>query len=405
MDADTLARRLLLTEEGRRDPVPLFDALRALAPVHRTADGTWIVCGYEETSQVLRDRRLVHDHPRSPRLRAVADPGAHASLVSTGRNLLFLPEAEHARQRRIASPAFLRRRVQAREPAFRALADELVGRFVAAGGGDLVAAVALPYPGIVMGRLLGLPDAEVPRFRALVVHGSQVLELQLTEALVGELDRSFEAQLVLLRALVRERRAAPRDDLVSELLAAEDGGDRLDDEEVVHLARFLFAAGVETTSSAIAGAVALLVERPELQALARSEPSARPGLLDEALRLGGPAQLTARFATEPVELGGHVVPEGARVLVLLGAANRDPAAFPEPGRAVPSRDGPDHLAFGAGAHYCLGAALARMEIAAVVDALLDRTGAIEADGPAVVRPRLTLRGHERLPVRCRPGTP
>lgn len=402
MDADTLAWRLLATDEGRRDPVPLYEALRQLAPVHRTAQGSWVVSGYAAVAQVLRDRRFVHELTDSPRLRGIANPAAHPSLVATARGLLFLPEAEHARQRRIASPAFLRRRLGAHEPGFQALARELVGSFVAAGGGDVVASVATPYPARVMGRLLGLPDAEVPRFRQLVLHGSQVLELHLTEELLTELDRSFEAQLSLLRSVVAARRAQPGDDLVSELLLAEDAGERLTDDDVVYLSRLLFAAGVETTSSALAAAVALLVEQPELQARARLDPALVPLLVEESLRLHAPVQLTARMATEPVELAGQPIPAGARLLLLIGAANRDPSVFATPDRVSEPPHGGDHLAFGAGPHYCLGHALARMEIAAVVKSLLEQTSTIEADGAPVIRPRLTLRGHERLPVRCLP---
>ncbi len=254
----------------------------------------------------------------------------------------------------------------------------------------------------VIGAMVGVPEADWPQFRSLITAaaagieaGASVDELKAAEAANAEVYGYF-------RGLVDERRAQPRDDLLSDLLAVDDAGDRLSEPEVIVVAMLLFAAGFETTTNLIGNGTAALLRNPDAMARLWDDPGLLPSAVEEMLRWDSPVQLDVRTALEPADLAGEPVAVGTNVVTLLGAANRDPSHFTDPDRFDVARDEGPPMSFASGIHYCLGANLARAEGQEVFAALRERCRSMELDGPLVRRHRMTLRGFHAVPVSVTP---
>jgi cytochrome P450 len=377
--------------------------LAAVGPVVRVplpggASG-WLVTGYAEVREVLT-------HPRVLKQRGLfagpfvedLPPGVAAGLF---RHMLNENPPDHGRTRRLVAAAFTRRRVDALAPRIQQLTDVLLDQVDATVRADepvdLVDALAAPLPVRVIGDLLGVPEESFPRFRAWtrpLVTGVLAGREAYVDAAVGMLD--------LLRDLVAQRRAAPRDDPLSALVAARDAGDRLDEDELTSTGFLLLAAGHETTVNLIANGVHALLARPDQLALLRARPELLPGAVEELLRHDGPVHVTMPYRTSaPVRIGAVTVPAEEIVLPCLTAAGRDPARFSVPERLDVARTDGGHVAFGHGIHHCLGAPLARLEGRIALGTLLARfphlRPAVPAD--ALVRtPGLLMNGFAALPV-------
>jgi cytochrome P450 len=398
---EAIVRDLFFTPEGRSDPYPRYHRLRAAAPVHRSATlSAWLVGRYQDAFAALRDPRLGRDYPREMETRHGADWRKHPSLVSRERSMLDLEGAAHTRLRRLVSKAFTPRTVESLRPSIARTVESLLDRLAATGGGDFLDVVAFPLPVTVIGELLGVPEADRAQFRGLVRDGTAIFEARPSEAQFAAADAATLVIQDYFRDLIAEKRRRPDEALLSRLALAEDGGDRLSDDELVSMARLLFAAGFETTTNLLGnGLLALLRHSDELARL-RREPTHVAGLPDELLRYDGTAQLALRSALTAVTIGGETIPEGETILVLLGAANHDPARYADPDRLDVTRTDVAPLSFGGGVHYCLGAALARAETEITFRALLARFPALELAGTARFRDRLVLRGLESLPLAC-----
>jgi cytochrome P450 len=307
---------------------------------------------------------------------------------------------DHTRIRRLVSSAFTPRSVAGLEPWIRDLTGRLLEQADASAGFDLIDVLAFPLPIAVICHLLGVPAEDQASFRVWGHDVAATLEPQLTSAET----RSRSSELALtryLQNLVRQRRADPDDSLLSALVAAEEEGDRLSPGELVSTALLLLIAGFETTVNLIGnGTVALLGDRGQWRRLGE-EPSLVPGAVEELLRYDSPVQMTARTATEDVDIGGTVIAKGASVIVAIGGANRDPGMFERPDHLNIDRPNASrHLAFSLGIHHCLGAALARLEGRIAVEELTRRYPGLELAGPAARRELLVLRGFESVPVRA-----
>jgi cytochrome P450 len=279
------------------------------------------------------------------------------------------------------------------------LVDGLLDAF-GDGDVDLMDALAFPLPVTVIGEMLGVPAEDRPQFRPLVRASTAVLELAITPEALAEATAASNTMEAYFRDLVAERRARPRDDLLTQLIEAEDKGDQLTEYELISTAILLFAAGFETTTHLIGNGVLALLHNPEQLDRLRHDRSLLRPAVEELLRYDSPVQITARTAYEALEIGGQAVEPGSAVLALLGAANRDPQRFRDPDRLDLGRSEGSPLSFGSGIHYCLGAALARLEFAVVLDRLLDRFSTWElVGGPPRHRDSLTLRGLVDLRVR------
>lgn len=417
MSPDDVVATLFLTEEGIDDPAPLYHHLRSVSPLHDSATGALFLTRFDDCDRVLRDNRfgkaqISHSGTLVPqtdeaarfrqeqleRMQDERRPGSMLVLDS----MLFLDPPHHTRQRRLVSRAFTPRRVEALRASIRTLAERTVASLVEAGRADLLELVAFPLPVAVIGTMVGVPEADWPQFRSLITAqvaniepGATVEDLQLAEAADTEVAAYFWD-------LVADRRQNPQDDLLSDLIAVEEAGDTLSEGEVIAVASLLFAAGFETTTNLIGNGTGALLRNPAEQQRLWANPDLVPSAVEEMLRWDSPVQVDVRTATEPAAVAGRPVDEGKAIVMLLGAANLDPAHFPDPDRFDIGRDDGPLLSFASGIHHCLGANLARAEGQEVFRALHDRCHSIELDGELVRRDRMTLRGYRAVPVSVTP---
>ncbi len=404
---DEALAQIFFSDEGIDDPTPYYHQLRNDAPVHHSGTGAIFLSRFDDCREVLRDNRFGKSNRGGESMIPSSDPEAlavrqrqmDAAIANKqAASMLFLNPPHHTRQRSLVSRAFTPRRVEQLRGSIRTLAEDVVDAFVADGGGDLLDRIGFTLPVAVIGTMVGVPEPDWPMFRSLISASAAGIE---PGATVDDLLASEEAGKEV-RAyfddLVATRRAEPADDLLSDMLAVDDDGDRLSDGEVVAVATLLFAAGFETTTNLIGNGMGALLRNPEEMEKLWADRSLVTSAVDEMLRWDSPVQLDVRSAMEPADLLGEPVDVDQRVVTLLGAANRDPSHFRDPDRFDITRDDGPPMSFASGIHYCLGANLARAEGQEVFGALIDRCASIELDGPLVRRPRMTLRGFEAVPV-------
>ncbi len=381
----------------RADPYPFYDMLRSFAPIFYWEPwGLWFLTVHEDCQALLRDDRLGHFRPT-----ALAAPPTQAALWQMQANwLLTMNPPDHTRLRGLVQKAFTPRAVAELRGMIQGVTDMLIDRVEERGTMEVMADLAYPLPVTVICEMLGVPTADQARF-----HGwsaAIVRSLDLTED-EGVYNRASSAAAELtdyLDGLLQERRARPRGDILSALVAAEEAGDRLTKEELFGTCSLLLVAGHETTVNLIGNGTLALLRQPDQWRRLSAEPGITAGAVEELLRYDSPVQLTTRAVLQDVTYKGQTFPAGSFVAFLLGAANRDPAQFDEPGRLELGRANNKHLAFGGGIHYCLGAPLARLEGEIAFGTLARRLPRLALDGaePAY-RDNLTLRGLERLEVR------
>ena len=399
-DADALLLELVATPEGRADPYPRYAALRERAPVHRSTFGLWTLTGYDDCQQLLRHPGVGKNFSEAMDSMGLTatDNDVQDRFRNDRSNMLVTDPPDHTRLRGLATRAFTPRTVEALRPRIVTLVDELLDAF-GPGEVEVMDALAFPLPVTVIGDMLGVPASDRAMLRPLVRSVTAILELAVSPEALAEAAEA-DAQLARYFAdLVAERRADPRDDLLSKLIEAEDKGDQLTEHELISTAILLFAAGFETTTHLIGNGLLALLRHPEQLARLRADRSLLPRAVEELLRSDSPVQLAARTTYEDLTLGGQVIGAGSMVVAMLGAANRDPGRFHDPERFDVGRDEGPPMSFGGGIHFCLGAALARAEGQIVFDRLLDRFSTMElAGGPPAVRDSLTLRGLTDLRV-------
>ncbi len=369
------------------DPYPAFAALRARGPVHdHPVLGAPVAVTHAACSAVLRGRDL-------GRVWADAQPADRFGAFNLlHRNSLLEREGEpHRRLRGLVAGAFNRGHTARLEPAVRALADGLVAGLV--GGGDLVERVAAVLPVEVIAELLDVPEPARSALRDWSNAIVKMYEPGLPEPGRAAAERAAAEFVEALRGLADLRRRRPGDDLVSDLAA---GG--LDADELVGTAALLLMAGHEATVNALGNGVLALLRHPDQWARLRTDDSLTPIAVEELLRFDPPLQLFERTALRDTEVAGHPVPAGTRIAALLGAAARDPEAVDRPDELDVGRVRNPHLGFGAGVHYCLGAPLARLEIAAVLDALRVHLPGMVLAGEPERLPTFVMRGLRTLPV-------
>jgi cytochrome P450 len=391
----------------RDDPFPLFAEVRELGAVHPVtlADGhdAWLVVGYEEARSALNDPRLSKD------MHAALATGA--GVVAEGlpgpafaRHVLTVDPPDHTRLRRLVAVAFTPRRVEGLRPRVQALVDDLLDAIAAEGPDtrvDLVAAFAFPLPFTVICELLGVPQPDRARL------GRGLGALLVPTSTDEEYARAKEASdlvVAMLEALVEAKHATPGDDLVSALISARDGDERLTTQELLSTIFQLIVAGHDTTASLIGNGVVALLRHPDQLDELRSDPTRIAGAVEELLRYDAPVpHSTFRYATAPIDLGGETIPAGAQVIISLAAANRDGRQYVDPEELDLTRAERRHLAFGHGIHFCLGAPLARMEGQLALTSLLHRFPDLRLAVPSEELrwghgDGLVLRGLSELPV-------
>jgi cytochrome P450 len=389
-------------EENRRDPVPTYRRLRENSPIYRNRwQGTWVLSRYEDVTAVLRDPRFTTRRGELLPFRLMRHASrAHPDFVTLiDRNLLMIDGEEHRRIRGLVSKAFTPRRVEALRPRIEAAVEALLDDVAVRGEMELVHDLAHPLPVIVIAELLGVPLEDRDRFRVWSSEVAEVLDPLSGREGLDPVWRGAEGLAGYFRELLAERRRAPKDDLLSAMLASEEAGRGLDEAELLSLCGLLLAAGHETTTNLIGNAVLALLRHPGEKKRLLDDPSLIPGAIEEFLRFDSPVQLTDRVISEDLDFRGHRFRKGQLAVCLLGAANHDPARFPDPERLDVTRADRGHLAFGLGPHVCLGAPLARLEGELAIGGLLRRfpnfAGPTE---PPARRASVVLRGPTRLPL-------
>lgn len=365
----------LLSPAGRSDPFPLYAAAHRLGPVLPVTDDVFVVAGYAAADEVLR----------SPVFEIPSEPSSEPALQVMQRSILRANPPDHGRMRSLIAQVFTPRRVAGLRPAIEAAVDDLLDSLPAEV--DFMDRFAFQLPVTVICELLGVPADDRHRFRPLASDLTAALEL--SDAASSSADAAARELGEYFAGRIRDPGA---DGLVSALVAARDAGDgRLSDEELLANLILLLVAGFETTTDLLGNGLAILLREPDL--------TPDEAFVEEVLRYDSPVQVTTRTARNDTDVSGTSIPAGAGIVLLLGAANRDPARFPEPDRFDPSRTGNKPLSFGAGAHICLGNSLARLEATIAFSRLRERFAAITPAAEPTRRDRLVLRGYQTLPVR------
>jgi cytochrome P450 len=382
------------------DPYPILAGLRAASPFAEH-DGTFVVAGkHADISAVLR-----HPNASSERSKSLLAP-AVARRRRERPSFLSLDPPDHTRLRRLVSKAFTPRRIAQLEPRIREITVSLLNGAAAAGELELVSQLAYPLPVRIISEMLGVPVEDHPRFAgwsARLAHSLQPGFGVNQEEAVSRAEGAHAASdefAEYFGDLIARRRAHPANDLLTAMVQAEDNGEMLTGDELIATCVLLLVAGHETTVGLISNAVLALLRHPDQLALLQASPALAASAVEETLRYDAPVQMTARVAKGGMQVGDVSARDGALVLLLLAAAGRDPAVYPDPDRFDISRGAANHLAFAAGPHFCLGAPLARLEATVVLEAIARGMTEPKLDEASLAyKPNLNLRGPEQLVVR------
>ncbi len=394
------------------NPGPLFDQLREEVPVHLTPDGAWVLARHADCLSVLRDKSSSSDSltthaDKRPRSFNGSGRQAERELIEqTGvdnRPFLFRDPPDHTRLRGLVQRAFTPRRVNELAPFIASAAGRVIDAHLDGGTFDAVQDLAWSVPVAVICELLDIPASDHSSFQDQSARLARGLD---PDFLLTEEDRATRDGAILhfisyFSDLYAQRRAHPGDDLLSALVAARDGDDALSEGELLTTAILLLVAGHETTMNLISGSLLALDRDHDAQRALRTSGVDRVAV-DELLRMVSPVQLTARTILRDMTFDGQTIPEGSFVLLLVGAANRDPDVFDDPTRLQVTRDPNPQLGFGFGLHHCLGAPLARLEAQIVLQELFARTSSYEIVSPPHYRPNIVLRGLDRLDLVLHP---
>ena len=381
----------------RADPYPVLARLRDREPVHYDqVINRWVLTRPDDIEGVLRDRTMSVD-PRK------ANEGTFMRLFARfGEfSMLFQDPPDHTRLRALVTKAFTPRAVERLAPRIREIADELLGALAGRDRFDVMEAFAGPLPVIVIAEMLGVDPTDRLRFKRWSDAQALSLNPLLTDAQQEEVGRADDEFGAYLTGVLAARRAEPRDDLLSALIAAEEAGDQLTDGEIVTMCELLLAAGNVTTTDLIGNGVWALLRHPDQLQKLRADPALIPNAVEEILRFDSPVVQAVRIAMGDIEIGGCPIRRGESIMTSLAAANRDPGRHPEPDRFDVTRRDVSHHSFGGGAHFCLGAPLARLEGQIALAALLDRFPRLRLadDEPLEWRALPAFRGLARLWVR------
>jgi cytochrome P450 len=391
----------LVHPEVLANPYPHFARLRRDSPVCQVdPGGIWAVTRYADVMHVLKNPQLFSSAGLQ---RSMLPPWLDHNPVA--HSLLVMDAPQHGRLRALVSRAFGTSMLTRLEPLLRATAGQLVDAMLAQRTVDFLPALALPLPAAAVGHLLGLDASLYARFKLWSDDlGAVSATAEADHEGQKRIRHTIQEMEHYLREVVAERRRTPREDLVSALLQARVDGEALTDAELMAFLFLLLVAGFETTVNLLGNGAVLLADHPELLARLRAEPALVPSFIEEVLRYESPAQSTFRLTLEEVELGGVRLPQHSMLILLLGSASRDEAYVPDAERFVLERPQRGNLAFGHGVHFCLGAALTRLEARVALEALLPRIRSLSR-GPEPLQwtPSIQLRALTRLPVEVSPA--
>ena len=390
--------------EVQADPYPFYKRLREEDPVHwsEPLDG-WVLTRYDDVEAVLRDPRFSADRRRAQNRyaqEAMAAAEEHGGPIARANTMLSADPPEHTRMRLLISKAFLPRAVEKLRPHIQDIADELLDAADEPGRLDLLLDFAVPLPMIVIAELMGVPTADRAQFKRWSDDVVATLGGGLAAPEILERGAQSGRELAeYFREVIADRRREPKEDLVSVLVAGADQGDVLSEGQLLATCVVALIAGNETTRNLIGNGMLALLRNPDQLQKLWQDPSLVESAVEEILRYAGPVQATSRVATEDVQIDGQTVKKGQLVFIIVAAANRDPARFPDPETLDITRRNNHHVAFGSGIHACLGQPLARLEARIAFDTLARR---IPNPRLAIDQvewgPSFILRGLKSLPI-------
>ncbi len=388
--------------EFRENPYRFYRQLRQVDPVHWSdAFNFWVLTRYADCVRVLRHSQA-SANPRdweryNDYIEAIG--GAGAAVDMEQQWMLLRNPPDHTRLRKLVTKAFTPRVVERMRPHIQTIVDDLLDRAAAKGSCDIIRELAFPLPVIVIAELIGVPLEDRDQFKDWTGTLARSIDPVVTPEIVQAANSATESFMAYFTRLIAERRARPRQDMLSALIAVEEAGDRLSEEELLSNIILLFAAGHETTMNLIGNGLLALLRHPDQLARLRADPDLIRTAVEEFLRYDGSVQITARVALDKLEIGGKRIQQNQQILIVLGAANHDPAQFADPDRLDITREDNPHITFGHGIHHCLGAPLARVEAQVAINTLLRRMPRLRLARDQVEwREMVTLRGLRELVV-------
>jgi len=392
-----------LSPEFIRNPYPHYARMRTADPVHLNVHGSYVASRHAEVSLVMRDKRFGKDYVDRTIRRYGPKIMDEPIFRSMSHWMLQQDPPDHTRLRGLVVKAFTARRVEDMRPRIQAVVDQTIDAVIEKGHMDLIEDFAFRLPVTIICDMLGIPEEHREVFYKGSRDGGRILDpVPLTPEEIAQANMSNAMARMYFEQLFEMRRRNPGDDLTTQLVQAEEAGDKLSNEELTANIILLFGAGHETTVNLIGNGLLALHQNPDQLALLKANPSLISNAIEEFLRYDSSVQLTGRVTLEEIEdLGGKRIPKGETVLCLLGSANRDPAAYPDrPDELDITRPNVRPLSFGGGIHHCLGAQLARIEAEIAISTLLRRLPDLRLDDARNPewRPTFVLRGLKRLPA-------
>lgn len=392
-----------LAAEFRENPHASYREMRERDPVHWSPFlGFWVLTRYADCVAVLRDAKRFSADPRDLAIyeMLMQGGGENRPLMQMERKwMLMLNPPDHTRLRTLVAKAFTPRVVENLRPRIQEIVNDLLDKVQSCGAMDIIADLSYPLPVIVIAQMLGVPTEDRDKFKAWTTDLARTLDPVVSPEVLDAGDAAAVAFYDYFKTLVAKRRKDPQEDLLSALIAAEEQGDRLTEDELIATAVLLLGAGHETTMNLIGNGLLALFRHPEQLAKLKADPAWIQSAVEECLRFDGPVQMTARTALEDIEIEGKTITKGQQAVIVLAAANRDPAQFAAPDTFDITRKENSHIAFSHGIHYCLGAPLARAEAQIALNTLLRRLPKLRLHSEHLEwRETVTLRGLKALPV-------
>ena len=383
----------------RANPYPFYDTLREQAPAYWTPFNTLVLSRYDDIANTLRSNDFSRDIEKNadPAISPLQAP--RRERPSGSKSILNLDPPDHTRLRRLVSQAFTTSAIEKLRPRIQQLVDDVLDRAQDRGSMEVIDELAFPVPFQVISEMLVMPTERAAELRVWSQHITASLEPTANDDDLDRAEAAIDQMIPYLVAIIDERRQHLGDDILSALIQAEEGGDRMSEKELISFVLLLYIAGHETTVNLIGNGTLALLRNPDQMAMWRDNPGIANAAIDELLRYDGPVQLTVRVPIVPVDYGDVHVEPGTVVMAVLGAANHDPAVFDDPHALRLDRaNSHRHLAFAGGIHYCLGSSLAKLEAQIAIGTLIRRFQTLAIDGEPGWRDRLTIRGVDRLPV-------